>query len=104
MTTETLWTLIPLFPLLGAALNLFFGWRWSGTVAGWLGAAMVGLSALLTLWGFVAMIPIAPNERHLTLTLWSWLTTGSFNVDVSFLIDPLSMMMMSVITGVGFLI
>jgi NADH-quinone oxidoreductase subunit L len=96
--------LIPLFPLVGFVLNGLFGWSWREKVVGWLGAGVVGVSFVAALAVFRSFLALPADERHVTITLYRWLESGSLSVDVGFLLDPLSMVMVLVVTGVGFLI
>jgi NADH-quinone oxidoreductase subunit L len=96
--------LIPLLPLVGLALNMLFGARWGragvGVVAcgAVLGSFVVALGSMLQL----AAMPAA--SRSVTQTLWTWMSAGTFQAQVSFLLDPLSAVMCLVVTFVGFLI
>ncbi|MDZ7373667.1 MAG: NADH-quinone oxidoreductase subunit L [candidate division KSB1 bacterium] len=95
--------LIPLFPLVGFVLNGLLGWRLRQWV-GWLGSALVGASFVAALSIFRSLLRLPADERHLVVTLYRWIESGDFAIDVSFLLDPLSMVMVLVVTGVGFLI
>ncbi len=53
---------------------------------------------------FVVMLGRAGSDRTETSTAWTWLSGGSFRVGLSVLADPLSVLMMLIVTGVGFLI
>ncbi|NHN36366.1 NADH-quinone oxidoreductase subunit L [Pseudomaricurvus alcaniphilus] len=97
----TLLWLIPLLPLLSATLLLISGGRMPRPLVKWLGAGSVGLAA-----GAVALLALgfAGDGQVLQLTLWTWMTVGNFSPGIAFYVDGLSLVMMSVITGVGFLI
>ncbi|MFC3285639.1 NADH-quinone oxidoreductase subunit L [Litchfieldella rifensis] len=90
-----------LLPLAGSlALALSFG-RLSERVSAWIGVASVGLAALVTLpiaWRFLA----APEASG--VTLWTWIAVGDFRPTIGLLLDGLSLTMLGIITGVGFLI
>ena len=93
--------LIPFFPLASAALLLISTGRMPRGLAAALGAGSVGLSAAcvaLVASGFLA------DGQVLQLTLWTWMSIGDFTPGVAFYVDGLTVVMMSVITGVGFLI
>ncbi len=94
--------LIPLLPLLGATVNVFCNRnpRISGSIA----CAMVAVSFLLAIVVFFQLIGLPDGERSVDVVVYSWITAGTFAVDVAFLVDPLSTVMMLVITGVGLLI
>ncbi|MCX6039869.1 MAG: NADH-quinone oxidoreductase subunit L [Caldilinea sp.] len=100
---DSVWLLFA-FPALGALLILFVGQRLSQKVVGWLAAAAVAGSFLvaLTLWFGLLGLPAA--ERSVTVTWWDWMRIGSFHVPAAVLIDPLSVIMAMVVTGVGALI
>src|SRR4030095_2872774 len=53
---------------------------------------------------FFLLLDEAVDERSHTSTLWTWRTAGHFRVGLSILVDPLSIFMMLVVSGVGFLI
>src|SRR5580700_2892155 len=95
-----LW-LIPILPLAGAAINGFFGRRSSKqaiTAVAVVFSFAAFFMALLTAWGFSsAQAPYFCNLAH-------WIRSGNFQVDFSFYLDQLSLVMLLVVTGVGFLI
>jgi NADH-quinone oxidoreductase subunit L len=93
--------LIPLFPLASAALLLLSMGRMPRQAAAWLGAGSVGLSALCV--ALVARAYLADGEVR-ELTLWTWIAVDNFTPRIAFYSDGLTVVMMSVITGVGFLI
>jgi NADH-quinone oxidoreductase subunit L len=96
-----LW-LIPLLPLTGAAINGLFGRRFSNKLVN---AVALFFTAASFAWALVCVMqfwaaganPI--NEMH-----GAWLHLGDFVVEYGFLLDRLSMVMVLVVTGVGFLI
>ena len=94
--------LIPCLPLLGAFINVFCNRnpRVSGTIA----CAAVAVSFVLVLGVFLQLTGLPAGERSVDVVVYSWITAGTFSVDVAFLIDPLSTVMMLVVTGVGLLI
>jgi len=72
--------------------------------AGLIAAGATGLSFICTLAIFVDLLGREPEQRTELSTLWTWLTAGDLRVGAEILIDPLSVFMMLVVTGVGFLI
>ena len=50
------------------------------------------------------LLSLPAEEREHVVRLWDWIAAGSFSVDVAFLVDPLSITMVLVVTGVGALI
>ncbi len=96
------WLLL-VFPLLGALINLVIGRR-LGRAAGWLGAAAIGLAFVVAVGLFVGLWARPAEERSVVQLLWHWITIGTFKVDIALLIDPLSVTMALVVTGVSALI
>ncbi|WP_193016158.1 NADH-quinone oxidoreductase subunit L [Proteus sp. FME41] len=91
-----------LLPLLGFLLLAFSRGRWSENVSAWIGTGSVGLSALVTLWAGLDFF--ANGQETYVLTLWNWMSAGNFNIPFTLVLDGLSLTMLGVITGVGFLI
>jgi NADH-quinone oxidoreductase subunit L len=93
--------LIPALPLASAALLLLSTGRMPRSIAALLGAGSVGLAALL-----VAGVAIdyLDNREVRELVLWTWMEVGNFRPRIALYSDGLTVVMMSVITGVGFLI
>jgi NADH-quinone oxidoreductase subunit L len=58
----------------------------------------------LAVYGFVRLSELGPTARVLSSSPWSWIDTGTFPIDIAMVLDPLSSVMVLVITGVGFLI
>jgi NADH-quinone oxidoreductase subunit L len=110
---EHLW-LIPLFPLISAALMLFFGGRLPKVGVSVLCVGSVGLSFIYALGAVFQLVAADPEHRVSQQILFEWLTPGpmrtaagqgiSFVADWGYLLDPLSCVMVLVVTGVGFLI
>ncbi|MCX5914329.1 MAG: NADH-quinone oxidoreductase subunit L [Deltaproteobacteria bacterium] len=96
--------LIPLFPAVGFALNLFFGRRLSKGTVGWIACGAIGLSFLVSLLVFVDLLNFPPANRSVEKILYTWILSGEFQANVGFLVDPLSMVMMMVVSGVSFVI
>ncbi|MEO8503190.1 MAG: NADH-quinone oxidoreductase subunit L [Acidobacteriota bacterium] len=102
MNALTLLWLIPLLPFMGAALNGILGpkGRHGAVTAVGVGAPLLSLLlALGCLWQYATSVNPAPFQQ----TLYAWVA-GPFQIDVSFLLDPLSCIMLFVVTFVGFLI
>ena len=96
----TLW-LIPFFPLLSATLLILSAGRMPRQLAALLGAGSVGLAAICV--ALVARSYLADGQVQ-ELTLWTWIAVDNFTPRIAFYVDGLTVVMMSVITGVGFLI
>jgi NADH-quinone oxidoreductase subunit L len=91
---------IPLIPLFGSAINVFFGARLDKKTVGVLASAAVGVSFALTLYVFW----ILPANGVLRDTVYTWIESGSLRVNLSFEVDALTAVMLLVVTGIGFLI
>ncbi|MFQ6110725.1 MAG: NADH-quinone oxidoreductase subunit L, partial [Nitrospinota bacterium] len=93
--------LIPFFPALGVVINGLLGSRYIKDRAHWVGVTSVALSLAVTL--VVAYQAIFHGLRG-TNTLFTWVVAGDFRVEASFLIDPMSVIMLLVVAGVGFIV
>ncbi len=92
--------LLFLFPLLGAVVNLVLGRR-LGRGVGWVATVAVALAFAVAAALLLTMLGRPPEERQVQQTLWSWITVGNFQVEFAMLIDPLSITMALVVTGVS---
>lgn len=99
---ENVW-LIPMLPLLGVIINIFFSKILPRKAAAWLATGLVGIAALLSA-GIIFDILSRPGYHGVTVPLYSWMTVGDFSVNVAFYVDELSSLMLMIVTGVGFLI
>lgn len=102
-----LW-LIPLFPLIGATINALIGWKLQQQFGRKI-VHRIAVTAMFAAFGvalvaFSQMLRLPSEERFLQDTLWNLMTAGRLTVDFGFALDPLSMMMVLVITGIGSLI
>jgi NADH-quinone oxidoreductase subunit L len=108
MTQVSYLWLIPLFPLVGAAINACLGWKLQ-RVFGKPVVHRIAVTAMLAAFAvavvaFVQLLGLPEGERFLQNTLWNAFTAGRFTVDFAFALDPLSMTMVLVITFIGTLI
>ncbi len=92
------------FPLLGT-LVLAFGWRrLPGRSAGWIGSASI-LASFISALGALQQLQERPEEeRHIESSLFDYADTFGVSVDLGILVDPLSVLMILVVSGVSFLI
>jgi NADH-quinone oxidoreductase subunit L len=91
--------LVPTLPLLGVAINGILG-KWTRDRAHILGVGTTGLSCLIAFGIFLQ----AAVGATLNWDAYLWIPVGEFQATVGFLVDPLSAVMMLVVTFVGFLI
>ena len=96
--------LILLFPLLGFLYSALVGRLLSRRSCGIVGSLAVGLSFVVGLAVFFEMLGMPAEARSVELPLWSWIVAGRLSVPFGLLLDPLSVMMVLIVTGVGFLI
>src|SRR5215813_7407505 len=95
-----LW-LIPVLPLVGAAINGLFGRRFKNSVVSAVALLFTGASFLYALWaGLQWWHQTGPHIE----SLGDWIWAGTFHAQFGFYLDRLSTVMMLVVTGVGFLI
>jgi NADH-quinone oxidoreductase subunit L len=101
MTSNLYLWLIPVLPLIGAAINGLFGKHFSRQTISAIALGFSGAAFVRALW-------IVAQVSSLTLphveSLAPWIRSGDFQVDFAFYLDQLSIVMLLVITGVGFLI
>ncbi len=98
-----LW-LVPALPLAGAVINAIFSRRMPRWLVSVIACGVVGASFVVSLVAFGAMQYADEHHRIINVSLYSWIPVGGFKVDVAFLLDPLSALMLLVVTGVGLLI
>ncbi|MGH2575608.1 MAG: NADH-quinone oxidoreductase subunit L, partial [Ignavibacteria bacterium] len=97
--------LITLLPLTGFIINGVFGYKIKNEkTIGLIGSTTIFGSFLISILTFFHLLSLEPASRSITVHLFSWITSGSLNISIAYLIDPLSVVMCLIITGVGFLI
>ena len=95
---------VPALPFVGFLLNASFGRRWTKQVSGAVACGAILLSFLVSLAAVWQLVSLPPEERSIVQQAFAWITSGDFNVDVTFRLDPLSSVMILVVTGIGSLI
>ena len=99
---SNLW-LIPFFPLVGSIINGLFGKKIKNeAIIGGIGTVMMFLSFLVAASNFFKLM--GDTEKVHELVIASWISVGNLQVNWEFLLDPLSAVMIMVVTGVGTLI
>lgn len=97
--------LIILFPLIGFLINGLLGRKIKNeAVVGTIGTLAVASSFVVALLIFIEMLGSAAEERKHIVTVFEWITAGTFSVNVAYQVDQLSILMTLIITGVGSLI
>lgn len=98
--------LLLLSPLAGFLINGLFvrknnkNYKLAGAIATLASGISFVCAALL----FSKLAGLPPEERHLHASFYNWLTVGGFKADMAFMVDPISAIMIMIITGVGSLI
>jgi NADH-quinone oxidoreductase subunit L len=96
--------LIPFLPLIGFVINGLVGKSLPKGVVGTIGSATVGLSFLISVAIFLEFLKLPVEARSVQKVVYSWIASGSLQVSVAYLIDPLSLIMMLVVSGVSAII
>ena len=114
-------------PLVAAAVNLLFGkplWAWTGRGegrgaghgagrgagqgagqgAGWFATAAMAAAFVVALGALLELLSLPPDERTQVVTVAEWIRAGAASVSLHLRVDPLSITMALVVTGVGTLI
>ena len=110
---EYIW-LVPILPGIGAAMNGLVGIRFfSKRASGLIACTTMGLALAVSLAAFIELLGLPPEARDYTYTIATWippipLSSGhgmvALEVPWTLRLDPLSGLMILVVTGVGFLI
>ena len=101
MSTTTWAWLVLLFPLLGT-VTIAFGYRaLPGRSAGVIGTGAIALSFAAALATLISLVGHPASHQELTSTLWSYASTVGVNAKVSILVDPLSVFMILIVSGIS---
>ena len=95
--------LIPLVPALSAAVLMVFGKR-LGRLSAFIAIGAMGVSAVLSTLVFLFLQSQPEGERAIVHTVATWINAGPLTVDWAVLVDPLSTVMLLLVTWVGLLI
>jgi NADH-quinone oxidoreductase subunit L len=101
--TEFIW-LIPAFPFAGFLILVLAGARLSRRSVSSVGVGTVGLSAAVACAATIRFVLAPPPAGAYTQILWEWLSVGGFAPAIGFALDELAVVMVLVVTIVGFLI
>jgi NADH-quinone oxidoreductase subunit L len=103
MNVEMIWLVIAL-PIAGVLLNGLIGRRLGRRFVSTVGPGTVGAALAVGVLVFAQLLALPPESRSVSVTLWGWISIGQLQASVSLLADPLSLLMVLIVTGVGFLI
>jgi len=98
--------LIPLLPFAGFLFNATLGRRLPKAVSGGVATAAMGIAfgiAAVSVWQLLHTEPVG-GVRAIEQTVYTWIASGRLNIPLSFRLDPLSSLMVLVVTGIGALI
>ena len=90
---DLIW-LVPLFPLIGVLINGLVGIRFSKRTIGTIGCLTVFSSFVVSCGAFWELIQLPATSRIKEVVLWQWIPCGDLIVDLGFLVDPLSIVML----------
>ncbi len=96
--------LVPILPLAGFLINGLLLGRLPRPVVSFVACTTVGLSFIVSLLLFFELKGLPVEARVIEQVLFPWISAGSLHANIGFLLDPLSAVMIVVVTGVGFLI
>ena len=97
--------LILIFPLAGFIFLSWYGGRISKLLVGLVGCGTVGASFITSLVALSDLLFVPPEERIGKIhVLYQWVSAANFKLDLAILVDPLSVFMFLIVTGVGFVI
>jgi len=101
MTSSLNLWLIPVLPLAGAAINGFLGKKSSRTAVSAIGLVFSGAALA---WALSVVLRVSAADLPYQEYVAHWIRSGSFSADFALYLDQLSLVMLLVVTGVGFLI
>jgi len=96
--------ILPLLPLLGAAANGIFGRGWTKGVVTGVALSSTTLAFLAALELVREFVALPPDQIPWTKSYFMWISAGGFRADFALLVDQLTVVMLLVVTGVGWLI
>ncbi len=101
---EYLW-IVPLLPLLGSAVNGIFGAKWPNKIVNSMALGSTGLSFLAALEAVREFLDyFAQNHQSFHKEFFTWIAAGNFRAGFDLQMDQLTVVMVLVVTGVGWLI
>ena len=93
--------LIPLFPLVGFLVNASFGRRLSKVVSGSVASGVMVASFAVSAMSVWQLAGMPEGQRAIEQTVYTWIASGTFVLNLTFRVDPLAAVMILVVTGVG---
>jgi NADH-quinone oxidoreductase subunit L len=96
--------LVPLFPLIGVVVNGLLGIKFPKKIIGPIACLAILGSFIVALVTFLQVLGLPPDARIIEKVYFPWIVAGDLSVNIGFLIDPLSLVMMLTVSGVSFII
>src|SRR5450631_3442154 len=100
---DNLW-IIPLLPLLGSAINGLFGGKWPNKFVNYVAIGATGLSFACALEAVREFSQLSPQQIPFVKQFFTWIAAGTFRAGFDLQVDQLTVVMLLVVTGVGWLI
>ncbi|HJX94560.1 MAG TPA: proton-conducting transporter membrane subunit, partial [Candidatus Acidoferrum sp.] len=100
---DHLW-IIPLLPLLGSAINGMLGGKWPNKIVNSVALGATGLSFAFAIEAVREFMQLSPEQIPWVQKYFTWIAAGNFRAGFDLQIDQLTVVMLMVVTGVGFLI
>ena len=104
MSPTTFGWLVLLCPLVGCIVTAAGFRQERGIVAGWIGTLAIFLSFAFAIGALISLLGRAEDSREVTSSLWNYAVTVGVDAKLSILVDPLSVMMILIVSGVSALI
>jgi NADH-quinone oxidoreductase subunit L len=98
-----LW-IIPILPLTGAAINGLLGKRFPKALVNTIALGFTAIAFLYAVWVAIQFFGLPPNQIPYIESHQTWMSSGNFTVEYGFWLDQLSLTMLLIVTGVGFVI
>ena len=101
---DYIWVIV-LMPLIGFLINGLLGRYFSKSAVVFVACGSVFVSFALSILALFELLKLDASQRFYEISsLFHWIPSGNFHVEIGFLLDPLSAVMILVVSGVGFLI
>jgi NADH-quinone oxidoreductase subunit L len=100
---DHLW-IIPLLPLLGSAINGLFGKNWPNKIVSAVAVGSTGLAFACALEAVREFSQLPPDQIPFVKQFFTWIAAGTFRAGFDLQVDQLTVVMLLVVTGVGWLI
>src|SRR5713226_6632312 len=100
---DYLW-IIPFLPLLGSGVNGLLGAKWQNRIVNIVAVGSTGLSFAAALEAVREFTRLSPEQIPWVRQYFTWITAGTFRAGFDLQIDQLTVVMLMVVTGVGWLI